>query len=498
MTEGAVAGGGDGGAEVRETHVSILVFLGDRVLKLRKPVRFDFVDFTTQESRREDCEREVALNARLAPDVYLGTADVVLGGRAIDHAVVMRRLPADRALDRLLQAPSPLLDARLRAVAATVADFHRHAARSAAIASAGAAPALAARLAADAHAIERFAGPVLGRGEFDAVVALGRRFLAGREALFDARIRAGHVCDGHGDLQAADIYCLDDGPRILDCLEFDDRLRYGDVVADVAFLAMDLERLGCPGASARFVEAYEEASGEAIPPALLHFYVASRALVRVKVACLRHEPGGAAAGGEARDLLALARRHLEAARVRLVLVGGLPGSGKTTLARRLGDALGATVLRSDCVRRARHEPRKATQEPPAFGRGRYRGAATEAVYDELLDRAAELLGTGRSVVVDASWTSEARRRRARSLAERAVADLAELRCSAPRPTREARIAGRARAATDASEATAAIGRAMAAAEDPWPEAVPIATETAPDDVLARALASLGVAPGGPP
>ena len=483
-------------SEVRETHVSILVFLGDRVLKLRKPVRFDFLDFTSRESRRQDCEREVALNARLAPDVYLGTADIVLGGRAIDHAVVMRRLSAARALDRLLEASPAVLDPQLRAVAARVATFHRQADRSPAIAAEATARALTARFAADAGAIDRFVGPVLGREDYDAVIALGRRFLAGRAPLLDARISAGHVCDGHGDLQAADIYCLDDGPRILDCLEFDDHLRYGDVAADVAFLAMDLERLGSPRAASGLVQAYEEASGEAIPAALLHFYVACRALVRVKVACLRSEQGAAAASDEARELLSLARRHLEAARVRLVLIGGLPGAGKSTLARQLGHALGATALSSDCVRRTRHGPAGADDEPPGFGQGRYRRSATGAVYDELLDRAAELLGLGHSVVLDASWTGEDRRRHARSLAGRAVADLAELRCTAPAATREARIAERGRGVTGPSEATVAISRAMAATEDPWPHALSIDTGATPADALAQALDVLGIARSG--
>src|SRR5207248_5092618 len=165
------------------------------------------------------------------------------------------------------------------------------------------------------------------------------------------RIALGAVRDGHGDLQAEDIFCLDDGPRILDCIEFDDRLRHVDVLADVAFLAMDLERLGAPEAAATFLARYREFARESYPPSLAHHYIAARAHVRCKVACLRHRQGDDGGADAARGLLDLTARHLEAARVRLVLVGGLPGTGKSTVAAALADATGWVVLRSDEVRK---------------------------------------------------------------------------------------------------------------------------------------------------
>ena len=156
---------------------------------------------------------------------------------------------------------------------------------------------------------------------------------------------------GHGDLIADDIFGLDDGPRILDCLEFDDRLRWLDGLDDAAFLATDLERLGAPELAEQFLAAYAEYSGDPAPVSLRHHYVAYRAFVRVKVACLRAGQGDPAGGFEARHLAEVGLRHLRAGAVSLVLVGGLPGTGKSALAGAAADQRGVTLLSSDRVRK---------------------------------------------------------------------------------------------------------------------------------------------------
>ena len=158
---------------------------------------------------------------------------------------------------------------------------------------------------------------------------------------------AGRARDGHGDLLADDIFLLDDGPRVLDCLEFDDALRLDDVLADVAFLAMDLERLGRPDLAERFLAAYRAASGDTWPSSLAHHHIAYRAQVRAKVSAIRAEQGVPDSADKAQALLRLALAHLEAGRVRLVLVGGLPGTGKSTARsrHRRGERRGRPALR---------------------------------------------------------------------------------------------------------------------------------------------------------
>jgi predicted kinase len=218
---------------------------------------------------------------------------------------------------------------------------------------------------------------------------------------------------------------------VLDCIEFDDRLRLGDALADVAFLAMDLERLGRPDLAERFLRAYREHADDTWPASLAHHHVAYRAQVRAKVGAVRAGQADPAAAPEARELLGLARRHLRAGAIRLVLIGGLPGTGKSTLAAGLADALGATVLRSDEVRKELAGLRPDQPAPAEFGEGLYRPAATAATYREILRRTVVALALGEIVVLDASWTAERWRADAREVAARTDAELAGLRCCAP-------------------------------------------------------------------
>lgn len=478
-------------SEVRETHISIVVFLGDQVLKLRKPVRFDFIDLTTPEARFLDCKREISLNSRLAPDVYLGIANISVGNHVIDHAVLMRRLPADRSLAYLVtSSPQAVPNEEIRQVAQVLAAFHVRAARSELISRSGTASALFRRFEADVAATGRFVGSVLPVAVHEELLGAVSGYLSGRAALFEERIAEGQICDGHGDLQADDVFCLDDGPRIIDCLQFDEQLRYGDVVADVAFLAMDLERLGNARAARTFVEEYEKFSGTLLPASLLSFWCALRAYVRVKVMCLRHESGEESARGEANRLLGLALRHARRATVRLVLVGGLPGSGKSTLARGLSEALGFPVLRTDEIRRARKDFEREPPSEAGFRRGRYGPEETDSVYRTMLGRAARYLNHGQSVILDASWTEDVRRRLAVKLARGTSSELVELRCAAPSAVRDARISERLRVATDESEATVEVGRSMAEHEDPWRTATTIDTTGTVASTLALATESV--------
>lgn len=455
-------------ASVTETHISVLFSYGDKVVKVRKPVRFGFLDFTDLAARARDCEREVTLNRRLAPDVYLGTAELHMGGRTVEHAVVMRRLPTERNLARLAESGTGL-DPELRDVARVLARFHAGADRSPAISAAASADALRRRWEADVAEVAPFVGSLVEPELHRRTVDLARGYVAGRAELFDERIAEGRVCDGHGDLQAADVFCLDDGPRILDCLEFDDRLRHGDVLADLAFLAMDLERLGRPEAAARLLEDYREESGTSFPPSLAHFYVASRAHVRMLVACLRAEQATDDGTGAVEPLLRLAHRHLRHGQVQLVLVGGSPGTGKSTVAGGLAALPGTVVLSTDEVRRQRTRG-PGPDDADLLTGDRYSPAAREAVYDAVLEQAGRHLRRGRSVVLDGSWSEAAMRRRASTLADDTWSNLVEIRCWCPETVARDRVVSRLREGGDASEATAEVAEAMARSFEPWPSA----------------------------
>lgn len=483
-------------AAVAETHSAVVVFVGDRAYKVKKPVDLGFLDFRSREAREAICHREVELNRRLSPDVYLGVADVHgPDGELCDHLVVMRRMPPERRLSTLVAESAPDLDDHLWHLAHLLAAFHARAERSPAADQAASRDRLAERWEGNSKALAELAGRFLGvPDEVDQVQHLAARYLAGRQALFDRRVAEGRACDGHGDLLADDIFCLDDGPRVLDCIEFDDQIRYGDALADVAFLAMDLDRLGRPDLAERFLAAYREHADDQWPRSLAHHHVAYRAQVRAKVSAIRADQGDAESAEAAPRLLALARRHLDAGRVRLVMVGGLPGTGKSTLAAGLGDALGATVLRSDELRKELAGLRTDRPAPAAFGRGIYSPRGTEATYETLLGRAAVALGMGETVILDASWNDAVWRARARELAQRLVADLVELRCDLPADVAAARVQARATAAADPSDATPAVAATMSDRATPWPSAVTIDTSGPPATALDAALAAVDRTP----
>lgn len=459
---------------VVETHSAILFFVGDRAYKLKKPVDLGFLDFTTREARLAACRQEVALNQRLAPDAYLGVAGLVgPDGDLADHLVVMRRMPEDRRLATCVAAGEDVDDA-LRSIAHRIAALHDLRPPDAVHDRLATVDAVRARWIAGFDQIAELDRSEADRARDDQMRHLVERYLDGRRDLFERRIRRGRIRDGHGDLMAEDIFLLPEGPQILDCLEFSEDFRWGDVLADVAFLAMDLERLGRRDLADRFLDLHRQLSGDHWPPSLADHYVAYRAHVRAKVGLLRAGQAGTPPGSEVEVLLELARTRLESGRVRLVVVGGAPGTGKSTVASALGERLGAVVLRTDEVR---------ARLP---GRG-YAAADVQATYDQLIVDARRLLAAGEHVVLDATFADAARRSAVRALADEAIADLTELRCQAPVSVASARIARRLAEGTDPSEATPEVGRAIAAAFEPWPEALELDTLAPPAEVCERAV-----------
>lgn len=474
------------GVDVHETHTGIVVLIGELAYKVKKPLRTDFLDFSGLEARERVCAHEVQLNKRLAPDSYLGVGHFVgpQGGPA-EPVIVMRRYPADRSLAALVSGGVAVED-QLSAIAQLLADFHARASRSPEVDVEGGPLAVAQRWTENLDELDRYEGLTPSSWQLDDIRRLASQYLAGRTKLFSDRVERGRVVDGHGDLMAADVFCVPDGPVVLDCLEFDDRLRYVDGIDDAAFLAMDLEFLDHDELARRFLADYRRAAADDAPESLAHFYIAYRAVVRAKVECIRAGQGVGSAIDDARRHVLLALQHLRAATVQLVLVGGGPGSGKSTLARELGPAIDAVVISTDDVRQDLLAGGEIDGGAGTFSAGRYSAQQVDSVYDAVLARAEVLLAGGRSVILDGTWRDERQRRRARDVAERHCCPTVELVCAIDVEQALERI--RRRGTESSSEVTPEIAEQMYRSAPEWTNAKEIDTTQPLGESVAEATA----------
>ena len=450
-----------------ETHISSLVLEGGLAWKLRKPLKLPFLDFSTPELRRADCDEELRLNRRTAPDHYLDVQPVTgsveaphIGGAgtAIDWVLRMRRFDDAHGLDRLAAA-GRLSAAQVDALALNVARFQQALPRSPTgfgtsqvvldwalknLDELDASPATAAH-GASLAALRRWTAD-----EFDRLAPL-----------IEQRRAQGFVREGHGDLHLGNIVLADGAPLPFDAVEFNPALRHIDLVADIAFTFMDLLRHGLPRLAWRFASGWAEAGGDHGGLALLRFYAVYRALVRAKVALLRAAQGDAqAAGAFERDLaLAAAIAAPRSTAPRLVLTTGLSGSGKSTVALALVEALDAVRLRSDVERKRLFgisplDDRNASLRPAAAEL--YSPQAGERTYARLAEIAATLLDAGIDVVVDAAFLRRTERDDFAALARQHRAHPVLVDCRAPEAVLRERLQRRAAEGRDPSDADGAV------------------------------------------
>ncbi len=293
--------------ELVQTQISYVFLAGDYVYKIKKPVDMGFLDYTTLEKRLYYCRREVELNRRLCADVYLGVVPITnkngryrMGGKggAEEYAVKMRRLPPEGMMDALL-VKNKVTPEMVGDVAKTVADFHKRAATSKEISNIGGINGVIQNTSENFAQTDKYFNVIIAPETYRHIKTYTEDFIKNNVTLFYKRMEEGRVRDCHGDLHAAHI-CFYKGICIYDCIEFIDRLRYTDVAAEVAFLAMDLDHYGRRDLSDIFVKAYIKESGDQELLKLLNFYKCYRAYVRGKVGCFQYDDPQIPAGEKER------------------------------------------------------------------------------------------------------------------------------------------------------------------------------------------------------
>ncbi|HFQ81118.1 MAG TPA: hypothetical protein ENK33_07080 [Desulfobacterales bacterium] len=273
-----------------QTHISYVLLAGDFVYKIKKPVDFGFLDFTTLDKRRHFCAEELRLNRRLCPDLYLQTMTIneenglfnLKGqGRVVEHCLQMRRMPEDKMMSRIIEAGA-LSKSMLDNIVELLSDFYQRAEGGEKINKFGSAQAVAVNVLENFEQTASFIGcPSLSQAQFDTITVYARNFLACQDK-FQKRVAAGKIRDCHGDLYSANI-CLADKTYIYDCIEFNERFRYCDVASDVAFLCMDLDFHGLNSLADYFIQAFIDKSHDPELREMLNFYKCYRAYVRGKI-----------------------------------------------------------------------------------------------------------------------------------------------------------------------------------------------------------------------
>ncbi len=447
----------------RQTHISWVFLAGAYAYKVKKPVNLGFLDYTTLERRRFYCQEEVRLNRRLAPDVYLGVVPITPGprveghGPAIEYAVKMRRLPEPRMLDRLLAAGA-LHEGDIDRLAQRLARFHAEAETGPRVERGGSIEIVRRNWQENFDQVQPYLGWTISARELESCRRFVDHELASPE-VFEARLRHGRIRDCHGDLRAESVWMGEDGQfEVFDCIEFNERFRYGDVASEVAFLAMDLDWRGRPDLAWSWTDAYRRASGDEGMLELLPFYKCYRAFVRGKVESMAvNEQGFTDDERQARKESAsqhfrLAELYTAQLAPVLILMCGQVGSGKTTVARGLASLLGLPLLSSDVVRKELAGLEAGARSPSSLDAGLYRPEARRAVYEELYRRASDCLRRGQSAIADATFGEAAERSRAVAAAERHGAGYFVLETVAPARLIRRRLEARQRQPSSASDA----------------------------------------------
>ncbi|MFZ6050210.1 AAA family ATPase [Pseudomonas sp. CR3202] len=465
------------GFQVIETHISWVLLTGSYAYKIKKPVNFGFLDFTSLDARRHFCGEELRLNQRLTRDLYLevlpitGSAEAPqIGGAgdAFEYVLKMRQFPQANLLSAL-QARGELTPAHIDALAGQIAAFHLAAPQVALDHPLGTPDAVMMPVRQNFEQIRPLLSEKADLQQLDALEAWAESSHQRLKPLLEQRKQGGFIRECHGDIHLGNATLIDGQVVLFDCIEFNEPFRFTDVYADIAFIAMDLEDRGLKSLSRRLVSQYLEHTGDYEGLELLNFYKAYRALVRAKIALfsLAHQDDAvqkAATVRQYRNYAGLAESYSAIPSPFLAITHGVSGSGKSHVALRLVEALGAIRLRSDVERKRLFGEQDADAQ--GLQSGIYNQEASVATYQRLNQLAGAVLHAGFPAVIDATFLKQDQRSAARKVAEQTGAPFLILDCHAPETVIESWLVQRKAEGRDPSDATMEVVRAQATHREP--------------------------------
>ncbi|MDX9788425.1 MAG: AAA family ATPase [Desulfobacterales bacterium] len=442
--------------ESRETHISMVFLTGRVAYKIKKSVNLEFLDFTTLEKRRHFCRREVVLNRRLSEDIYLSVVKIYWDGEryalkgpgsVVEYAVKMRQLSEKQSMTAMLAAHTFTFENTER-LAQHLADFYRNAKTGGAINALGSWRTVWQNCEENFKQIKEFPADFFDSQMMSIVRGATRAFLKRKRRLFERRVKDGKIRDCHGDLKTDHVY--DTGEiQIIDCIEFNQRFRYADIAADIAFLAMDLDALGHAALSRAFLKEIVRQTADTNLYGLIDFYKCYRAIVRAKTTAFRMKeipadtPEKKALRKQIDRFMLLAYEYARCfTRPTLWIIHGLPASGKSTVAKGLSAALDIAVFNSDVVRKELFGIDMLTPRVVSYGTDIYSKEATALTYGQLLLKAQEEIMNGRSVILDATFGTRHQRKEASRLAEDEDANIHFIECVAPERILRRRLSAR--------------------------------------------------------
>ena len=417
--------------ELLETHISWVVLTGEFAYKIKKPVNFGFLDFSTLEKRRSFCEQEVRLNSRLAPGIYLkvvpiaGTLDkpIVSGaGKAFEYAVKMLQFPQSAQLDNMLAA-GELKAEHMDSFARMTADFHHAAAIADAAMDYGEKDVLYQPVEENFQQIKEHLDTRMYAEKLSVLLKWNKSEFVKLAAVFRQRKRDGCIRECHGDMHLRNLIWLNHQPMAFDCIEFNSHLSWIDVISEVAFLVMDLQSRQQHQLANRFLNHYLEITGDYSGLMLINFYLCYRALVRAKVDALRIEQTDITEVESLKSraqfelYLELAITYTQCAAPKLIILQGLSAVGKSTLSQQLLDETGMIRIRSD-VERKRLFSDISNSTTNETNTGIYSAQASLQTYTKLVNLAEQIITAGFSVIVDATFLKYEQREMFKLLAER--------------------------------------------------------------------------------